>query len=366
MEPITRSSPLAEANASVDRSVRGLLGRIHVDRGIGRMLVLLAVAFAFFAVLKPQVFLNPLNLQNLMVAAPEIGVLAIAMSLAMLTGGIDLSLVSIANLSAITISTVYTAVAASGVAAAETAGPLIILLGLGVGLAAGAVNGFLIATVGITPILATLGTMQIFNGLAIVWTGGKTLYGAPSALAALGQGTAAGIPVLFLVFLVVAVAIGIVVSRTPFGRRTQLQGANPVAAKYSGIRSTRVLYGTYLLTGLLGGIAGLLFIARNPTASADYGSSYVLLVIVIAVLGGTNPMGGFGTVTGVVLATLVLQVVQSGFTAIRLSAYEYAIAQGAILIIVMIVDQLRFRRRRAASPPSATVALKTVSGGTTP
>ena len=128
---------------------------------------------------------------------------------------------------------------------------------------------------------------------------------------------------------------------------------------YSGIRSTSVLYGTYVTTGLLGGIAGLVFLSRNPTASADYGTSYVLLVIVIAVLGGTNPTGGFATITGVVLATLVLQVVQSGFTAIRLSAYEYAIAQGVILIAVMVFDQVRVRRRprRAPSSQTETIAL---------
>lgn len=352
-------------NDQVDRSVRSLLGRIHVDRGVGRMLVLFALAFALFAILNPRVFLNPINLQNMMVASPEVGILAVAMALAMLTGGIDLSLVAIANLSAITVSTTFTAIAGSDPATAESMGGLIALVGVLVGVLAGAINGFLIATVGITPILATLATMQIFNGIAIVWTGGKTLYGAPAVLSSVGQATIGGIPVLFLEFLVVAVLVGVLISRTPFGRRTQLQGANPTAAMYSGIRSTSVLYGTYVTTGLLGGIAGLVFLSRNPTASADYGTSYVLLVIVIAVLGGTNPTGGFATITGVVLATLVLQVVQSGFTAIRLSAYEYAIAQGAILIAVMVFDQVRVRRRprRAPSSQTETIALAEIPRG---
>jgi simple sugar transport system permease protein len=122
---------------------------------------------------------------------------------------------------------------------------------------------------------------------------------------------------------------------------------------YSGIRSRSVLTSTYLVTGLLGGLAGVLFIARNPSASADYGASYVLLVIVIAVLGGTNPTGGFATVLGVVLATLTLQIVASGFTALRLSAYQYAIAQGVILILVMIADQVTWRRRRRRPRPAA-------------
>jgi simple sugar transport system permease protein len=325
------------------------LGRIQVERSTGRLTTLLLIAFALFAVLNPPVFLSPLNLQNIAVAAPEIGVLAIAMMLAMLTGGIDLSLVSIANLSAITMSTLYTAVAASDPALAEQLLPLLVLAGLLVGLLGGLVNGFLISVVGITPILATLGTLQVYNGIAIAWTGGRTLYGSPAALTAAGQSTVAGVPVLFVVFVLVAVAVAALINKTPIGLKIQLQGANPVAARYSGINSRTVLMSTYLVTGGLGGLAGVLFLTRNPTASADYGASYVLLVIVIAVLGGTNPMGGFATVLGVVLATLTLQVVASGFTAIRLSSYQYAIVQGLILITVMVADQLRWRRRPAAS-----------------
>lgn len=357
MNAVREQSPLRRVNDQVDAGWARLLGRVHVDRSARRMLLLVFVAFAVFAVLEPAVFLSSINLQNIALASPEIGVIALAMMLAMLTGGIDLSLVSIANLSAITMSTLYTTVAATDPARAEQLFPLIVLAGVVVGVAGGAVNGLLVAGLGITPILATLGTMQIYNGIAVAWTGGKTLYGSPSQLTAIGQSTVGGVPTLFLVFVLVAVALAVVVNRTPLGLRITLQGANPTAARYSGIRSGGVLGGTYLLTGLLGGIAGVLFLARNPTASADYGASYVLLVIVIAVLGGTNPNGGFATVLGVVLATLTLQIVSSGFTAVRLSAFEYAIAQGVILIAVMVLDQVRWRRRRRRTPqPAAAVA----------
>lgn len=333
-----------------------LVGRLQRNRRSSRMLLLVIAAFAFFAVLNPRVFLNPLNLQNLALASPEIGVLAIAMTLAMLTGGIDLSLVSIANLSAITMSTVFTAIAAGDPGLAEQSAPLLVVMGIVVGLACGALNGVLVAVLGITPILATLGTMQILNGLAIVWTGGSTLYGSPASLTSGGQSTVAGVPLLFLVLLGVAGAVALLVNRTPLGLKVQLQGANPLAARYAGVNSRAVLMATYLVTGLLGGLAGVLFLARNPTASADYGASYVLLVIVIAVLGGTNPNGGLATVAGVVLATLTLQIVASGFTALRLSAFEYAIAQGLILVVVLVVDQIdwgRLRRRSSSAAPPA-------------
>lgn len=113
---------------------------------------------------------------------------------------------------------------------------------------------------------------------------------------------------------------------------------------------------TYTIGGALAGVAGVLFLARNPTASADYGASYVLLVIVIAVLGGTNPNGGFASVAGVVLATLTLQIVSSGFTALRLSSYEYAIAQGVILIAVMVLDAVAASRRARRPPRTAMPA----------
>lgn len=338
-----------DANVRIDRNFRDLLSRLHVQRGTGRMIGLLIVAFVLFTILKPSVFLNPVNLQNIAVAAPEIGLLSLAMMLAMLIGGIDLSVVSIANAAAIAVSSLYTAIeGSSGTAVAESMTPFILLAGLAVGALFGAFNGFFISVLGITPILTTLGTMQLFNGLALVWTKGVTISGAPSMLTAFGRSTLAGVPVLFLLFIAAAVAMAIMVERAPFGLKVQLQGANPVAAQFSGINSLRTTMTTYVITGVLAAIAGFVFLCRNPAASADYGSSYMLLAIVIAVLGGTNPNGGYATVVGVVLATLTLQVLSSGFTALRLSAYEYAIAQGVLLIGVMVFDQVSFRRRRRA------------------
>jgi simple sugar transport system permease protein len=347
---------LQQLNNDLGTRTSELIERLHVSRGTGRMLVLLVIAFAFFATLRPNIFLSTINLQNLALAAPEVGVLAIAMMLAMLTGGIDLSLVNIANLSAITMSTLYTSIHDSNPTLAEQLTPVLVLAGLAMGLVGGAINAVLVAYVGITPILATLGTMQIYNGIAVVWTGGRTLYGSPAALTSLGQATVAGIPILFLIFILAAILVALLINRTPIGLKIQLEGSNPMAAVYSGIRSRSVLTMTYLVTGLLGGLAGVLFITRNPSASADYGASYVLLVIVIAVLGGTNPTGGFATVLGVVLATLTLQIVASGFTALRMSAYQYAIAQGVILILVMIADQITWRRRRQRKPALAAPA----------
>ncbi|HWL76829.1 ABC transporter permease [Microbacterium sp.] len=356
------SNGLRTANSRLDGAVRSVIDRVHLQRGAGRMVILLVVTFLLFAALNPRVFLNPVNLQNIMVGAPEIGLISLAMMIAMLTGGIDLSVVAIANMAAITVSSLYTLVAAtSGPETAEAMSGLIILAGIAMGALLGAVNGVLVSVVGVTPILTTLGTMQLFNGLALVWTGGVTISGAPTVLTTIGKTTLIGIPVLFLVLIVAAIVLALVIDRTPIGRKVQLQGANPAAARYSGISARSTLMLTYTVSGLLGALAGLVFLARNPSASADYGSSYVLLAIVIAVLGGTNPNGGFATVLGVVLATLTLQVVSSGFTAMRLSAYEYAIAQGVLLIAVMVFDQINFRRRRRSPLPAPPASSETVA-----
>lgn len=346
---------LRSINDEVGKAWTASLERVHVARGVGRMAALLLVTFTIFAVLRPSIFLSSVNLTNIGIAAPEVGLLSLGVMVAMLTGGIDLSVVAIANGTAITVSTLYTAIATSqGQAAAESMTIPIILAGVVVGVLLGAVNGVLVSVVGITPILATLGTMQVFNGLALARTGGVTISGAPTALRTMGNMAVVGIPLLMIILVVAAAALALLINRTPVGRKIELQGANPVASRYSGISPRATLMATYMTSGLLASIAGLLFLARNPSASADYGASYVTLVIVIVVLGGTNPNGGFATVLGVLLAVLTLQTVSSGFTALRLSAFEYAIAQGVILIGVMVLDQVRFTRRRALRASPAT------------
>jgi len=338
---------LSQINQRVETAYNAAIARIHVQRGVGRMALLLVATFVLFAALNPGVFLSEVNLQNIGLVAPEIGLLSLAVMMAMLTGGIDLSVVAIANATAITVSSLYTSVLNSqGQGAADSMTPLILLAGVAVGVALGAINGVLVSVVGITPILVTLGTMQLYNGLALVWTGGVTISGAPGGLTSMGSTAILGVPVLLLILIVAAVAIAVLINRTAIGRKIALQGANPVASKYSGISTRSTLMMTYITSGLLSAVAGLVFLSRSPSASADYGSSYVLLVIVIVVLGGTNPNGGFATVLGVVLATLTLQVLSSGFTAMRLSAYEYAIAQGLILVGVMVLDQVKIKTRK--------------------
>ena len=227
---------------------------------------------------------------------------------------------------------------ASGIAAGADAGAgqllLFIVAGLAAGTACGLLNGALIAKVGVTPILATLGTMQLFNGLAIAWTGGKAVYGLPPAFLDIGAGRVLGVPTPVLVLLGGAVIAAVLLNRTGLGLRLKLVGANPTAARYSALHTDRVIVWTYVASAFLASLAGIVLASRSASASADYGASYILLAIVIVVLGGVNPMGGFGTVTGVVLAAFTLQMVSTGFNQVGFDAFAYQVAQGVILIVV--------------------------------
>jgi simple sugar transport system permease protein len=340
--------------SNIDALTRRFVAAAQGERSLTRLLVLAVAVLILFSALSPNIFFSVINFQTIAFTVPEIGLLSLAIMVAMLTGGIDLSIVSVANLTALTTASLFAVFGATdatgGTAVLLTV--LFMLAGLLVALVAGLFNGFLVAVVGVTPILATLGTMQLYNGIAIAWTGGEALYGMPEAFLALGLNTVAWIPISFVLFVLVSLALAVLVNRTPLGTKLRLVGANPTAARFSGIGNRRVLLLTYVVTGLLAGGAGIIIASRSASASPDYGSSYLLLAIVVAILGGTNPFGGYGTVFGVVLATVTLQMVSSGFNIMRLSAFEYTIAQGLILVVVMVIDSVaQERRRRRPVPP---------------
>jgi simple sugar transport system permease protein len=276
---------------------------------------------------------------------PEIAILSIAVMLSMLTGGIDLSIVSISNAAALVAA--YVMRSKSDTTGSESLMWIIIacVLGIIVGLIAGGINSILIAKLDVTPILATLATMTLFNGIAIGMTNGVSVSGLPESFMRVGNGTFFGIPTPFVLMLIIGGAVGVWINKTSLGLKVFLVGTNRKAAQYSVMGDRKVIAWVYVVSGLLSALAGLIIASRTSAASPDFGSSYILLAIVIVVLGGVNPMGGFGTVTGVILATVVLQMVASGFNALRFSQFLYLAAQGGVLIFVMILNVVLERRR---------------------
>lgn len=315
----------------------------------GRLAVIAVVIFVAMSILSPDRFLSVQNMTSMAFQFPEFAILALAMTVTMLTGGIDLSVVGIANLSAIIAASILTSFAGG----AEGAGAILWVAGsmaaaLAVGAVAGLFNGVLIAVLGLPAILATLGSGLIFTGFAVALTGGSAVMGFPTAVAWLGNGVVFGVPVPLILFALLALALSVLLRRTGFGLKVQMLGANPLAARFAAMDVTAVLIRVYLLSGMLGAIAGMVVMSRANSAKADYGSSYLLLAVLIAVLGGVNPYGGYGRIVGVVLAVLSMQFLSSGLNMLQVSNFSRELIWGVLLIFVMIVNTpTRFRFRKA-------------------
>jgi len=320
----------------------GLPGRLSSMAGsqIGRLAIITALIFVVMTVLSPDRFLSTANLTSMAFQFPEFAILSLAMMLAMLTGGIDLSVIGVANLSAIcgalTLSTL------AGVSATGLDAGLIIILAivisLMVGLLAGLINGIAIAQFGLPPILATLGSGLVFTGLGVAITGGSAIIGFPDAFSMIGNGRVIGIPIPAIIFAVLAGAIALMLNHTGYGTRIMLLGANPLAARFSGMNDFMITVRSYMMGGALAAVAGLVIMSRANSAKADYGSSYLLLTVLICVLGGINPYGGFGRIAGIVLAVLSLQFFSSGLNMLQVSNFAREFIWGALLLIVMVVN----------------------------
>ncbi|MEO9338402.1 ABC transporter permease [Mesorhizobium sp. SB112] len=292
--------------------------------GLGMLALAIFITLSFYA---PN-FLSRANLSSMGSQFPEFGVLALALLPTMISGGIDLSVVAIANLSSIIAALLLRA----GPEYAWMAIPAALLTGL----ACGALNGCLIAYLRLPPILATLGTLQLFGGIGIVITGGPAITGLPAWYGAWGNWSIGGfLPVPLVIFTVVALLMGLFLRFTATGMRTRLYGANPRAARFVGIQEQRLVIKIYATAGFIASIAGLIILARVNSANADYGGSYLLLVILINILAGVSPFGGIGSTLGVVMAVLTLQLISSGLNFLAFTAFARDLFFGALLITIM-------------------------------
>lgn len=322
--------------------------RKHTDLTI--LGLVLAVVFLLMWLLNGTYFFQADNFRSMAFQLPELGILSLAMMITMLTGGINLSIIASANLTGIVVAMILTRLVTPETPIGVST--LVVLLAIAVGLAVsaliGLLNGFLIARVEVSPILATLGMMILLNGMAIVLTRGYVISGFPPALLFIGNGLILGIPVPMIIFLLCAGIMALILNRTPLGLSIYMLGSNPVACLFSGVNNRQVLMRTYLISGLYTGVAALIMIARFNSAKADYGASYLLMTVLASVLGGTSATGGFGKVSGLVIALAILQIVSSGLNLLRVSAFLTIAIWGAILILVMIIGHLsaRFQGKR--------------------
>ncbi len=313
-----------------------------IDRSLAQLVLLTVLIFAAMSALNPEKFLRPYVFQSITYLAPELGLLSLGMMLAMMTGGIDLSVIGLANLSGILAGLFFHASAGSG--GADPGLPLVfagVALALLTGLAGGLINGLLITRLGITPILATIGSGQIFTGIALVLTGGPAIVGYPSAWGAIGNDAALGVAIPCIIYVAIAIAVAVMLRRTPFGVSLQLIGTNPRAARFAGLRTDRVVLLSYVLIGGLAAMAGILLSSRTNAAKSDYGVSYLLQAVLVAVLGGSNPAGGKGSVIGVSFALLALMLLSSGLQLLRYSNFLVDFIWGAFLLLSIALNARR-------------------------
>jgi simple sugar transport system permease protein len=325
-----------------------------VDRQLGALLTL-ALALLVTGGSVSSSFLSTFNLQSMGGQVPEIALLAIGLSLAMCVGngGIDLSGIALANMSGVSAALIaHSLLTASTNPDSFTI--LFIFLSILVGLVGGLLNGLIIVYARVTPILCTLGTQMLFTGLAVVISDGRSVtVGAPRILSELGNGLVMGLPISFLLFLIIAAAIGAVLSFTPFGLRLMLNGTNPVAATFAGFNQKRIVILTYTASGILAGFAAVIIAARNINVKWDYGTSYLLIAILIAVMAGVRPEGGYGRILNVVLSAIVLQLMSSILNFIGLSNFVRDFAWGLLLLCFLafgrfgLADMLALYGRRA-------------------
>ncbi len=319
------------------------------NNNLSQLVLITLAIFVAMSLVSPDKFLRYYNFQSISFMFPEIGLLSIAMMIAMLTGGIDLSIVGIANLSSILAGVFFLNTFGKDPDLPATMQMLNVGVGvtlaLCVGAMAGALNGFLITRVRITPILATIGTGQLFTGIALVITGGPAITGFPKYWAEIGSGTLLGISIPFLLFVVIASLIAFLLSRTVFGVNLLLIGTNAKAARFAGLKREKMVFLSYVMTGVLASMGGILLSARTNAAKSDYGTSYLLQAVLIAVLGGTDPAGGKGGVLGICIAVLALMFLSSGFQIMRFSIHLIDFIWGAFLVGVIILNMVLEKRR---------------------
>jgi len=338
----------------------GLLSRFGSGRDahLWRLLLVSLAWMIFMAATKFEKFYTLINFQTMASQFPEFGLMALGVMLCMITGGIDLSPVGIANLTAILMAFLMKALVREDGGLDWYVIPLVFALGGLIGALLGTLNGLLVSRARIPPILATLGMSELLAGVAIVLTNGNAVSKLPVAYAlSINNKLFSLIPVQLIIFSVMAAFIWFLLSRTTFGTKIYLLGTNAQVAHYSGLNNTGLIVKTYLLSGVCAALGGLIMLANYNSARANYGSVYVLQCVLIVVLGGVSPIGGRGRISGVVLAIVLLRMLETGINRFpRISSYYISLIWGGVLLLVMVLDYfqnsgflLKRRLRREAA-----------------
>jgi inositol transport system permease protein len=336
------SNPAATAESPV-RTRRRLPPELSIlGVMVGMMLLFEVLGWIFVG----QSFIaNPLRLKIMILQEAEIGIIAVGVTQVIIMGGIDLSSGSVVGMTAMFAASLAQEADYSHAIYPALTGlnPIFpVVAGLLGGLIIGLINGSFIAYTKIPPFIATLGMMVSARGVADWYTNGQPIGNLTDSFAAIGAGWW---PVI--IFLAVAAIFHVALRYTRYGKFTYAIGANPLAARVSGINVERHILLVYALAGLLSGLCGVVHTARAISGQAGVGVGFELDAIAAAVIGGTSLSGGVGRLTGTVIGAVILGVLTSGFTFLNVDAHYQEIIKGAVIIAAVVADQYRQRRRRS-------------------
>ena len=313
------------------------------DDNSKRLIIILVVLLFVTGITKSSQFLNVGNIQSIGKQLTEYGLMSLGMGVCMLSGGIDLSTVYIANLCGIS---------AGLIIQSNTSGAAGIVLACVVALVVGALcgifNGFLVSFLNIPPMLATLGSYELYMGISIVLSQGSTV-SADGRFNILSAMTIFGIPLPFILFLLCTVILTLIMSKTSFGNKVYLVGKS---SKFAGINVKKTTLCCYMISGILSAIAGLVSLSRLNSAKADFGTSYTMQTILVAVLGGINPDGGFGNIPGIAFAVIILQTLSSYLNQFPSISNYYRDMIWGVALLAVLVFNITISKKRAKKAAS--------------
>ena len=311
--------------------------RVGQVRELGLVVVLLLILVGVGVPVPRFVAVN--NLRDILLSVAIIAIVAVGETLVVLTRNVDLSVSAIVGLVAFVSGDLFKEHPGISVAA-------VIAIGCAIGLGLGIVNGLLISYGGVPAIVVTLGTLYIYRGLDYAYAGGKQVnaFDVPNRFLSLATDTIFGIPLLIVIAAIIALICALFLRYTRIGRQIYAIGSNPEAARLAGIQRNRLVLLTFMISGLLSGIAGILWAARFATVDANAATGLELLVVASVVVGGVSILGGSGTILGAMLGAILLATIQDALNILNISAFWLQAFYGAAILLAVILDTLIMRR----------------------
>lgn len=296
------------------------------DAGTLIGLLIIIVTFSFLS----PVFLTLPNLLNVLQQSSINALIALGMTLVIISGGIDLSVGPTAAMSA---------VFGASLMVAGIPLPLAVVLTLGVGAACGLFSGTLIAWAGLQPFIVTLGGLSLFRAIALIFTGGNPVFGIPSSFRDMINSSLFGIPTPIVIVAIIALILWTVMNKTPLGEYILAIGGNEEAARVAGVPVRKTKITVYVISGILASLASLILIGRLGAAEPTIGTLWELDAIAAAAIGGASLMGGKGSIFGTLIGVIILGALRNGLTLLNIQAFYQLLATGLIIIIAMLIDR---------------------------